>query len=39
MMGIGGVTALAAGVYATRFASIPIYHINFHFRLCIHTNH
>jgi len=24
MMGIGGITALAAGVYATRFASIPI---------------
>jgi len=24
MMGIGGVTALAAGVYTTRFASIPI---------------
>jgi hypothetical protein len=29
MMGIGGVTALAAGVYTTRFALILIYPIDF----------
>lgn len=39
IMGIGGVTALAAGVYTTRFASITIYHICFPFRVSKHTNH